>query len=350
MYDWKDRVHSSLSRFSLWFKTRFDDSALFYASGGQDGTIDHYIAASICNGSVYVELDFGGEVMTAVLGRHANLTAWHNLTIFHESDRVHLSLNQERLTLRIRENAFLYIDPEIYLGGGPELQKKRGLISRNNFAGCLKYVFYNDISIIYELRKLNPKVHYIGILRPEFIEDDVQVIPITYPFASSHIWYVMYLPRLTHCTKTTLYRWPNNHTTSLSLDFDFKSASNLSVLASSEAKTGLYWEVRVVNDEVRFELTDGNRNTTDLISVKKQRGIWHSLKLVYGTGEVFLAVDNRFKQEKLGDLHFAVGDKIKIGSGSRANTGVVGCMRNIVVNGDRLEPRKVMFEAPYIYG
>lgn len=313
-----------MNRFSMWFKTRFDDSALFYASGGERDTIDHYIAASIYNNSVYIEMNFGGEVMSQVLGRNSNLKQWHNLTIFHEYDRVHLSLNDERVTLNISGNSFLYIDPEIYIGGGPELQKKKGLISHNNFAGCLKYVFYNDISIIYELKKMNPKVHYIGILEPEFYEDDVQVIPITYPFASSHIW------------------WPNNHTNYLSLIFDFKTASNLSVLASSETKTGLYWEVRVVNDEVRFEITDGNRSTTDLISVKKTRGIWHTLNLKYHDGKVHLAIDNKFKQERLGDLKFAVGDKIKIGSGSRGNSGMVGCMRDIEVNGDRMEPRKVM--------
>lgn len=324
VYDWKDRVHSSMNRFSMWFKTRFDDSALFYASGGEHGIIDHYIAASIHNNSVYVEINFGADITTTILGKNSDLKLWHNLTIFHEYNRVHLSLNEERVTLNVTENSFLYIDPEIYIGGGPELQKKKGLISHNNFAGCIKYVFYNDISIIYELKKLNPKVHYIGILQPEFYEDDVEVIPITYPFTSSHIWY------------------PNNHTDYLSLIFDFKTASNLSVLASSEAKTGLYWEVRVVNDEVRFELTDNNRNTTDLITVKKTRGIWHTLHLKYYDNEVSLSVDNKFKQERLGNLTFAVGDKIKIGSGGRTNAGVVGCMRDIEVNGERLEPRRVI--------
>lgn len=314
-----------MNRFSMWFKTRFDDSALFYASGGESDTIDHYIAASIYNNSVYIEMNFDGETKTHVLGSMSDLRMWHNLTIFHEYNRIHLSLNDERQTFNITvNNTYLYIDPEIYIGGGPELYKKKGLISHNNFAGCIKYVFYNDISIIYELKKMNPKVHYIGILEPEFYEDDVEVIPITYPFASSYIW------------------WTNNHTNSLSLTFDFKSASNLSVLASSEAKTGLYWEVRVVNDEVRFEFTDGNRSTADLVSVKKTRGIWHNLLLKYDDGEVYLYVDNKSKRERLGDLKFALGDKIKLGSGSRSNSGVVGCMRNIEVNGDRLDPRKVL--------
>ncbi|CAG9818527.1 unnamed protein product [Phaedon cochleariae] len=327
VYDWKDRVHSSVTRFSMVFKTRFDDSALLYAAGGEQG-IDHYIAASIYNNSVFVEVNFGEDPIVTVLGQNAGfkLYQWNNLTIFHEYDKLHLILNEERVTLNITGNLLLYIDPEIYIGGGPEeeLQKKIGLKSTNNFVGSLKYVFYNDISIIYELNKNNPKVHYIGILRPEFYEADVEDIPITFPFSSSHIW------------------WHNNHTDSLALSFSFKASSNLSVVASSDSQTGIYWEVRVVNDEVRFELSDNAKNVTHLISVKKTPGIWHSLNLTYAHGEVNLTVDNRHKQEKIDDMNFAIGDKIKVAAGSRSNSGMIGCMMDIIVNDAQLEPRSVL--------
>lgn len=162
VYDWKDRVHSARNRVSLLFRTRFDDSALFYASGGDQG-INHYIAAGIKNNSVHVEMNYGDGLLTATLGKSVASNHWNNLTIFHDGTTVYLSLNNEKLTLNITGNYHLYIDPEIYIGGGPELKKKKGMMSHNNFAGCFKYVFYNDISIIYELRKMNPKVHYIGI-------------------------------------------------------------------------------------------------------------------------------------------------------------------------------------------
>ncbi|KAG5872607.1 hypothetical protein JTB14_002128 [Gonioctena quinquepunctata] len=325
VYDWKDRVHSSVTRFSLMFKTQFDDSALLYAAGGEHG-LDHYIAASIYNNTVFIEVDFGGDPLLTILGQTPDfkLYQWNNLTIFHEYDKLHLILNNEKVTVNITGIPLLYIDPEIYIGGGPELQKKTGLKSINNFVGSLKYVFYNDISIIYELNKNNPKVHYIGILRPEFYEADVEDIPITFPFSSSHIW------------------WHNNHTDTLAISFKFKASSNLSVVASSEAQTGIYWEVRVVNDEVRFELSDNARNVTHLISVKKTPGIWHSLNLSYANDEIILKVDNRSKLEKISDIRFAIGDKIKVAAGSRSNSGMVGCMMDIEVNGASLEPRSVL--------
>lgn len=42
VYDWKDRVHSSVTRFSMLFKTRFDNSALLYAAGGIFFASDNY--------------------------------------------------------------------------------------------------------------------------------------------------------------------------------------------------------------------------------------------------------------------------------------------------------------------
>ena len=54
--------------------------------------------------------------------------------------------------------SYFYIDPEIFIGGGPELNKKLGLLAFNNFVGNLKYVFFNDISILFELKMGNPKV------------------------------------------------------------------------------------------------------------------------------------------------------------------------------------------------
>jgi hypothetical protein len=103
-----------------------------------------------------------------------------------------------------------------------------GLMSYNNFVGCLKYAFFNDISILYELKKGNPKVHYIGVLEPEMYETDVEVIPITFPFPSSYVW------------------WPNRQRDNFTLKFSFKSNRSMAVLASSSVTTATgngYWEV-----------------------------------------------------------------------------------------------------------
>lgn len=233
IYDWKDRVHSPVTRISMMFKTNYDDSALFYASG--ESLKPQYIAASIKNHSAYIEMDFGDGVMAAVLGQDLTKHYWHNLTIFHENNQVVVILDDQMQILDIRGDIHnLLFDPEIYFGGGPNLSKRKGLASNNNFVGSLKYAFYNDVSVLFELKKANPKVHYIGVLEEEFREIEVDVIPITFSYAKSHIW------------------WPMNTVDKLDLKFDFKSSKSSAVLAYSEVKfndfqsnaeTDGYWEV-----------------------------------------------------------------------------------------------------------
>ncbi|KAL4713118.1 hypothetical protein ACJJTC_004504 [Scirpophaga incertulas] len=321
VYDWKDRVHSTNTRVSLHFKTRFDDSALFYASGQIDDK-NHYIALSIHQEKVAIQIDLGDGPVEDYIGHQVNNNQWHNITVIIHEKIVTVFFDYVTKTYEVPGDArFVCIDPEIYICGGPDLHKMKGLKSFNNFAGNLKYVYYNDVSILYELKQNNTKVHYIGVLDPEFEEIDIEVIPITYPFATSHIW------------------WPLNQTNSINLVFDFKTSKNMAVLAYSQITSGQgYWEVRMVKEEIRFELVpDVGKNVTVLKSVKfNVSNDWHNVELDYRKGRIKLTVDYHNK-------HAQMFDKIVIGSGLKsANLGLIGCMRNVKINGLLIEPRYVI--------
>ncbi|KAI5645545.1 laminin G domain-containing protein [Phthorimaea operculella] len=330
VYDWKDRVHSTNTRVSLHFKTRFDDSALFYASGQIDDK-HHYIALSIHQEKVAIQIDLGDGAVEDYIGDHVNNNRWHNLTVIIQEGNVFVHLDDKSTQYVVPGNAkYVCIDPEIYICGGPDLYKMKGLKSFNNFAGNLKYVYYNDVSILYELKQNNPKVHYIGVLtEPEFEEIDIEVIPITYPFATSHIW------------------WPLNQSHIINLGFQFKTSKNMAVLAYSDITSGQgYWEVRMVKEEIRFELVpDVGKNVTVLKSVKfNVSNDWHTVELDYRKGRIKLTVDGPHnKPAQMFGLDFHLQDKIVIGSGLKsANLGLIGCMRNIKINGLLIEPRFVI--------
>ncbi|XP_017127336.1 uncharacterized protein LOC108146046 isoform X1 [Drosophila elegans] len=330
IYDWKDRVHSSTRRISLMFRTNFDDSALFYASG--ESLKHQYIAAAIKNQSVHVEMDFGDNVMSTILTDDLTRGYWHNLTILHEQRTVSIILDQQQKVLELPPTASgnMLFDPEIYFGGGPELHKKKGLASHNNFVGSLKYVYYNDISILYELQRGNPKLHYHGVLEAEFVENEVNVIPITYPFATSHIW------------------WPINHAEEFNIKFDFRSSRPGAVLAYSDVTTSAgngFWEIRLTSDKLSFDLVpDVNNNITHSTTIKINRATsWHSVELDYKLGEIRFTVDYRHTLSQMYGLTFNIGDKLIIGSSLKsAAMGLVGCIRDIEINGHLIEPRHVV--------
>ncbi|TMW48106.1 hypothetical protein DOY81_006814 [Sarcophaga bullata] len=330
IYDWKDRVHSSTTRISLMFRTQFDDSALFYASG--ESLKHQYIAASIKNQSIYVEMDFGDSVMSTVLTDELTRSYWHNLTIYHEQRTVRIILDTQMKILEIpaTSSGYLLFDPEIYFGGGPDLHKKKGLASHNNFVGSLKYVYYNDISILYELQRGNPKVHYHGVLEAEFQENEVNVIPITYPFATSHIW------------------WPINHAEEFNIKFDFRSSRTSAILAYSDVTTQAgngFWEIRLSADKLSFDLVPDILNNVTLSTVVKinRATSWHSVELDYKEGEIKFSVDYQHHRSQMYGLTFNIGDKLIIGSSLKsAASGLVGCIRDIEINGHLIEPRHVV--------
>ncbi|XP_065086426.1 axotactin isoform X2 [Ochlerotatus camptorhynchus] len=332
IYDWKDRVHSPVTRISMMFKTNYDDSALFYASG--ESLKPQYIAASIKNHSAYIEMDFGDGVMAAVLGQDLTKHYWHNLTIFHQSNQVLAILDDQMQILDVRGDIHnLLFDPEIYFGGGPNLSKRKGLASNNNFVGSLKYVFYNDVAVLFELKKANAKVHYIGVLEEEFREIEVDVIPITFSYAKSHIW------------------WTMNTVDKLDLKFDFKSSKSSAVLAYSEVKvndvqmnveTDGYWEIRLATDRLSFELCpDVTSNITHATHVRIDNPTsWHAIHLTYERREIKFVVDFRHTVTQMHGLSFNVGDKLIIGSSLKAAaSGLVGCLRDLKINGVEIEPR-----------
>lgn len=143
-----------MCRGNVRFQTKWDDSVLFYASGEIDGT-PHYVAASIINGSVYVELDFGhNSKIFTTLGDYVTSDHWINLTIFHNGSLIFVSLDDEVKVLEVPgENYNMIIDPEIYIGGGPELHKKKGFLSYNNFAGSMKLFVSLYIIVTINYRK-----------------------------------------------------------------------------------------------------------------------------------------------------------------------------------------------------
>lgn len=165
-------------------------------------------------------------------------------------------------------------------------------------------------------------------MSPEFEEIDVDVIPMTYPFATSHIW------------------WPVKETDEMNIKFDFKSSRSAAVLAYSEVQTKQgpgYWEVRLSSDKISFDLITDN-NVTIPTSIKIDYATqWHAVEILYKNESLTLTVDYRHKQNNFYGMSFTVGNKIIIGSSLQDKaSGLVGCMRDLRINGVDIEPRYVV--------
>jgi hypothetical protein len=79
------------------------------------------------NDTVHVEIDFGDGAVSTMIGKGLISNYWNNFTIAHHENVISVHLNYESEELKLPgPNYHLYIDPEIYIGGGSELHKKKG--------------------------------------------------------------------------------------------------------------------------------------------------------------------------------------------------------------------------------
>lgn len=104
-------------------------------------------------------------------------------------------------------------------------------------------------------------------------------------------------------------------------------------------------QLRLVNDEIRFQLIPVlSENITVNAFVKfllDSKTKWHAVELNYTRGELNILVDYRHKQGKLFAMTFELGNRVILGDG-RSDAGLVGCMRDIKVNDDIIEPRYII--------
>ncbi|XP_059474027.1 axotactin isoform X2 [Neocloeon triangulifer] len=328
VYDWKDRVHASENRISVVFKTHFDDSTLFYASG--ESHKHHHLSISIKNHSVVIDLDLGSSPIKVVMSEKYSVTRghWHNVTVVQKGAKVKFILDHEVIEEEVPGNHHhLYLDPEICLGGGPRPSSRRAG-SKNNFVGSLKYAYFNDVNLLYELAKGSARANYVSIFKPDYKDEDVRTLPLTFPFPASHII------------------WDLSSKHHLNLHFYYKSSKGMAVLASGNvsAPSPGYWELRVVNEEVRFELVplSSGENETQVVGVTfDPRGAWHRVEITYRDGLLNLDVDYKFtRKQEIGVVEF--DNKVMLASSNRRNTGLVGCLREIWVDGVHLEPRSLV--------
>lgn len=259
IYDWRDRFHSSNTRLSLQFKTLAPDSILFFAFGDlnlqqnlrptliqtnaasslvgassvnsqtnsilmqqqlQNSTLisptnpsllgpvtaanrnsvattfSNYLAISLSNGSLIVELNFGDQTIvlseflkpTSTLYSRTNTEflwqppkrssssgaalyladgQWHNLTFHHSFRQISLQIDNHLANYSIQaKNYQFYFDPAVYFGGIPNLlYNETRILSwpinlKNKFVGCLKSVYFNQQDILLSLSRNSLLIEY----------------------------------------------------------------------------------------------------------------------------------------------------------------------------------------------
>ncbi|XP_063840156.1 axotactin-like isoform X3 [Scylla paramamosain] len=388
LYEWMDRVHTYTNFISLEFRTRFTDSILFY--GSAEYPEKQYIVASLtAAGTVYVEANLGGGAVGVEVGNKLETGTWHSLILVHQHNRIQVHLNSRLYDTLIvpGEVRYFHLDPAFYIGGAPNLtrtcglepdrgiqqgyecqkshiryyydvhdgnchilnysgcggngnnfrshqacmdtcNKLPGLRSMHSFLGCMRNVFINDVSVLWELKVQNKTTRYHGATEvsplTDTCKDREQMVLLTLSTERAHV-------NLT-----------NKDQENFRLAVSFRPTTPKGVVASGYVDvvdTSSQWEIYYDENHVSFVIHE------ELMQVKPSAKIvinnWQYVEVKYSSGKVVMRVNHKTVSNKPpGPLTFF--PVITFGLSPRSDLpGMVGCLRKVELGTEKVELRSL---------
>ncbi|XP_050693160.1 axotactin-like isoform X4 [Eriocheir sinensis] len=386
LYEWMDRVHSYTNFISMEFRTRFTDSILFYASSHYPEK--QYIAATFTTkGTVFVEANLGGGAVSIEVGERLDTGTWQTLTILHQHNRLQVHLNSRIHELLIPgEIRYFHLNPDFYFGSAPNLERScglrhdrgnqdgytcqggqmryyyephdaechsfnytgcggndnnfrdydscmntcllPGLRSMHSFLGCMRNIFINDVSVLWELNQKNKTTRYLGpTVETPFVDtcnDRDQMILFTLSTERAHV------------------NLSNPTPDSFKLAVSFRPTTPRGVVASGYVDildTRSEWEIHHDETHVSFVIHD------NLVHLKPNTkisiGNWQYVEVTYAS-RVLMKVNRKSVSENPpGPLTFHPTVMLGI-SPLDEYPGMVGCLRKVELGGEKVDLRSLV--------
>ncbi|XP_076463197.1 axotactin-like isoform X3 [Babylonia areolata] len=335
----ENRPLSGRNRIALEFKTERPSGILLYAVGGSP--YHNHITAALHSGVLHVSVAFGDDDLDFSIGIGLDDDRWHNVTIVHSGERVEVHVDGDVTSRTVKNaNAFLSLDPLAYIGGGENFVITRGLPVTRNFVGCLKNVYFNDISVLYKLSNGSDVCKYHGGEKPTYGCSPVQDIPISFPNAAS------------------VLRWSvGARGENLTVQFQFRTVREDSILFYVELmsqRDGGGWDYGLIEVWVTRRqpmlmfvpsLRNGelSENITLPLVVNDQH--WHSMHILLQNSQAKLKVDAVSRSTHQYSKPLSHKGQVILGFGLRGykpTEGYVGCMEQIVIQGRKVDPIQVV--------
>lgn len=320
-----------ISRISMEFKTDRNTGILLYAVGGAP----HYshIIALLHSGFVNVSIAFENQdwdfSISIELDRNRT-DGWHNLTLVHKGTLMYVHLDSKTKSKDVKN--YLNLDPHVYFGGGQNFVKTKGLKVTQNFIGCLQNIYFNDVSVLYDLKHGNGSTQYHGGPNVQYGCEPIQNTPLSFPRIGT----------LLSLNLTDKYN--------LELQMQFRTIQETAILlyiglTTFDSQTGTdsgILEVWLLDGypNLKYVPFSKRQNITQSIPIttRVNDNLWHTLHLTFKDQLPTLTVDGvTVKAKPYGHNKPKLRKKLYVGYDFSASSGFVGCIRNVYLQGDSVD-------------
>ncbi|XP_036355728.1 contactin-associated protein-like 4 [Octopus sinensis] len=312
-----------IARVSMEFKTERNTGILLYAVGGSP-TYSHIIAllnsgfVNVSISSDNVDYDFSISVEMD----KDRLHGWHNLTLVHQGPVMYVHLDDKTVQKTVQN--YLNLDPHVYFGGGKNFVKTKGLEVTQNFIGCLRNIYFNDKSILYDLRYGKGSTQYHGGTAVSYGCNSIRNIPLSFPRVG------------------TMLTLENPVKDDLDIQLEFRTIKDTAVLLYATLSTFNSLEGHDIGT-LQVLLSDGHPELVFVPLRKKQNitqtitfdhhvndNLWHSLNLTFRNRVPSLTIDGVTLNAVPYDYQkVELKSNIIIGYDFSVKMGFMGCIRNV---------------------
>ncbi|XP_041047517.1 chondroitin sulfate proteoglycan 4 [Carcharodon carcharias] len=337
---------SSKTSLNLQFHTSKSSGLLFLAAGETD-----YWLVELQSGHIQVKLELGSgeKILRSERGVKLNDLALHTLNIYHEDDKVTLTVDKHFLTT-VKMPGLLHelnIQHGIFVGGIGVFDKPYLEGAASNFRGCIDEMVFNQHDILSSLRTYSgfKNVHEVSAgCSDEFFAEDSE--PISLFTSKSYLEFASW-----------------NAQEEAMLECTVRTTQSLGLLLYNAGRQGDFVAMEVAEGLIRVVIGKSGKKThlSSLSHVNDNN--WHDIKLRFTPKHLYLTVDEetvkvtlsfRGKSIKLRGPLFIGGiddstrvEILKIGllsfAGSKARGGSFrGCLKDVKANSEKKSLKNVL--------
>ena len=274
-------------------------------------------------------IDLGSTKTTSVvLGNKLSDNKWHEVKIDRNQRTVDLTVDKLKSQATVPGfNVRLDLDTFMYVGGlDKSMSAYHGALNAPNFNGCMKNLYFDNENIFYSARDIRHSDYKTyGPLR--FNCSSPEYIPVSFPSPGTHL---------------TLGRnYPKNFTVNLS----FRTYDGNGVLVYKQSKNALLYLL----------LSSGNLELEILVGTDRRRpikissdgeelndGMWHDVTAGVTHKELWFQLDLKQEVRHENPGLSDIGDfQSPVYIGNASQTGFVGCMHQIKLNGNPVDLRSL---------